>query len=159
MCLAAWSDLLDKTKVPTADRASLAQIGKTAMDAEKIVKLTPEAIRELLDSHRVDAEPKHSSGKRRDERWPFPGTVEVWLPDECYGERHILATLHNLSANGLAMRTRRPIPSETRISLALHQPALSCYGHAIVRHCTRATVGYLVGVEFYYDDEEEGEGT
>lgn len=125
------------------------------MDADKIVRLTPETIRELLDSRKIDAQEKLPPGKRRQERWPFPGTVEVWLPDECYGERHLLATLHNLSPGGLAMRTRRPIQSATRISLALHQPELSCYGHAIVRHCTRAPVGYLVGVEFYYHGDEE----
>jgi hypothetical protein len=124
------------------------------MDAEKIVKLTPEAIRELLDARRIDVHAKRPPGKRREERWPFPGTVEVWLPDECYGERHILATLHNLSPNGLAMRTRRPIPSDTRVSLAIHQPELSCYGHAIVRHCTSAAVGYLIGVEFWYEGDD-----
>jgi len=125
------------------------------MDAERIVKLTPEAIRELLDAQAVKAHSKHAPGKRSEERWPFPGTVEVWLPDECYGERHVLATLHNLSAHCLAMRTRRPIPTNTRISLAVHQPELSCYGHAMVRHCTRASVGYLIGVEFHYDSDQD----
>ena len=124
------------------------------MDAEKIVKLTPGVIRELLDARQVAAHSKHPPGKRREERWPFPGTVEVWLPDECYGERHLLATLHNLSAIGLAMRTRRPIPTETQISLALHQPELTCYGRAMVRHCTRASVGYLIGVEFQFHQGE-----
>jgi len=127
------------------------------MDAERIVKLTPEAIHELLESMRISAQSKQPRGKRREDRWPFPGTVEVWLPDECYGERHVLATLHNLSPSGLAMRTRRPIPTATRVSLAVHQPELSCYGHAIVRHCTRAPVGYLVGVEFYYHGEDTTE--
>lgn len=125
------------------------------MDAEKIVKLTPEAIHELLEGMRIDAQSKQLPGKRREERWPFPGTVEVWLPDECYGERHMLATLHNLSLSGLAMRARRPIPSATRVSLAVHQPELSCYGHGIVRHCTRAPVGYLIGVEFHFSSEDE----
>ena len=124
------------------------------MDAERIVKLTPEAIHELMGAQNVKAESKQAVERRQEERWPFPGTVEVWLPDDCYGERHVLATLHNLSSTGLAMRTRRPIPTDTRISLALHEPALSCYGNAIVRHCTRATVGYLVGVEFFYEPEE-----
>lgn len=124
------------------------------MDADKIVKLTPEAVRELIDSMQIESHNKLPQGKRRDERWPFPGTVEIWLPDEAYGERHLLATLHNLSAGGLAMRTRRPIPTGTTLSLALHQPALSCYGHAIVRHCTRAPVGYLVGVEFTFKHGE-----
>lgn len=125
------------------------------MDAERIVKLTPEAVRELLEGRRIESQAKKPPGKRTEERWPFPGTVEVWLPDECYGERHILATLHNLSAHGLAMRTRRPIPSATRVSLALHQPELSCYGHGIVRHCTRAAVGYLVGIEFHFEAETD----
>ncbi|MGD8454535.1 MAG: PilZ domain-containing protein [Phycisphaerae bacterium] len=130
------------------------------MDAEQIVKLCPQAIQELLDSRgrgdKSQAEP--ATGKRRAERWPFPGTVELWLPDECYGERHLLATLHNLSNNGLAMRTRRPIGSDTKISFAIHEPELSVYGHAVVRHCTRAHVGYLIGIEFiFHADEEEEE--
>lgn len=121
------------------------------MDAEKILKLTPDVIRELLESRRTKSFEKVVDSRREEERWPFPGTVEVWLPDECYGDRHILATLHNLSVGGLAMRTRRPIPTDTRVSFALHQPALSCYGDAIVRHCTRGKIGYLIGVEFVFE--------
>jgi hypothetical protein len=71
----------------------------------------------------------------------------------------VLATLHNLSVNGLAMRARRPIPVETKISLAVHQPALSCYGHALVRHCTQASVGYLIGVEFVFTEEMDDDET
>lgn len=120
------------------------------MDAEKIVKLTPDAIGELLASRQVESTPKQARGNRSEDRWPFPGTVEVWLPENCYGERHVLATLHNLSANGLAMRARRPAPSGVRIEIAIHLPQLSCHGAAIVRHCTRAAVGYLIGVEFMF---------
>ncbi len=127
------------------------------MDAEEIVKLTPQAIRDLVESYQVKTIPKRHPGQRREERWPFPGTVEVWLPENCYGERHVLATLHNLSPHGLAMRSRRPIPKDTIVSLAIHQPQMSCYGHAIVRHCTRAHVGYLVGVEFIFRPEEESD--
>lgn len=125
------------------------------MDADRIVQLSPEAIRELIESQKVVTHPKVSSTKRREERRAFAGTVEVWLPEGQYGERHVLATLHNLSPNGLAMRTRSPIPTHTRLSLALHQPELSCYGSAIVRHCTSANVGYLVGVEFLFGQAED----
>lgn len=125
------------------------------MDAERIVRITPDVVRELLEAHRTDAQSKQPAGKRIEDRWPFPGTVEVWLPNDCYGERHLLATLHNLSAGGLAMRTRRPVQTDTRISLAVHLPQLTCYGHALVRHCTRAAVGYLIGVEFVFTDEED----
>jgi len=130
------------------------------MDAERIVKLTPEAIRELIDSQNIKAIAKNPNGQRREERWPFPGTVEVWLPESCYGERHVLATLHNLSPHGLAMRSRRPIQSGTKVSLAIHLPELSSYGHAFIRHCTQAHVGYLVGVEFLFSPEggEDSEG-
>ena len=124
------------------------------MDAEKIVKLSPKILSDLLEKRQVATISKVAKQHRREERWPFPGTVEVWLPDECYGEKHLLATLHNLSVGGLAMRTRRPVPTDTRISLAIHQPEMSCYGDALVRHCTRAPVGYLVGVEFVYKADE-----
>ena len=124
------------------------------MDAERIVKLTPQAIEELLGAHRVEATAKRTPGKRSEERWPFPGAVEVWLPEDCYGEKHLLATLHNLSAHGLAMRARRPIPKDTKVSLAIHQPELSCYGNGVVRHCTQAHVGYLIGLEFSFPEEQ-----
>lgn len=127
--------------------------GGGLMDAENIVKLTPESVRELLESRTVKTLLKEPPGKRGAERWPFPGTVELWLPENCYGDRHVLATLHNLSPNGLAVRTRCPIPVETRLNLALHQPAMSCYGHAVVRHCTRAQVGYLIGLEFLFQED------
>jgi hypothetical protein len=124
------------------------------MDAERIVRITPQAIGELLQSQHVEAIPKRGPGSRREERWPFPGAVEVWLPESCYGERHLLATLHNLSPHGLAMRSRRPVPVETKIELAIHQPTLSCYGQGVVRHCTQGQAGYLIGVELVFPGEE-----
>jgi hypothetical protein len=127
------------------------------MDADQITRMTPAVIRSLIDSRRPAVQQKQAPGNRREERWPFAGTVEVWLPDDCYGERHLLATLHNLSAHGLAMRSRRPIPTGTRLSLALHQPECTCYGEAVVRHCTRAAVGYLIGVEFDFTEKPENE--
>lgn len=127
------------------------------MDAEQIVKLTPESVRGLLEQQRSQAIAKQGPGQRREERWPFPGTVEIWLPEHCYGEKHVLGTLHNLSQNGLAMRTRRPLERDTIVAIALHQPAVSCYGQAVVRHCTRASVGYLVGVEFTFASDAEAE--
>lgn len=128
------------------------------MDAEKILKLSPAVLGDLLALRQVSMMNKIPSQQRREERWPFPGTVEVWLPDHCYGDRHLLATLHNLSLSGLAMRTRRVVPTDTRISLAIHQPEMSCYGDALVRHCTRAPVGYLVGVEFLFNNGNDEDG-
>jgi hypothetical protein len=126
------------------------------MDAEQILKLSPDVIRELLEARHTNAIAKDAGHeKRRSERWPFPGTVELWLPEECYGERHVLATMHNLSVEGLAMRARRPISAGTKISIAIHQPELSCYGHCIVRHCTQAPIGYLVGVEFCFTEDND----
>lgn len=130
------------------------------MDAENIVKLTPDAVRELVDARRAKAIGKPQTNEhRKSERWPFPGAVEVWLPEGTYGDRHILATMHNLSIDGLAMRTRRPLSVGAKIEIALHQPEVSLYGEAFVRHCTHAPVGYLVGVEFAFatDGEEDDE--
>lgn len=124
------------------------------MDAEKILKLSPQVVRELVDARQVKSIPKTPHSElRKSERWPFPGTVEVWLPEGSYGDRHLLATMHNLSLDGLAMRTRRPLTVGDKIGLALHQPEMSIYGDAFVRHCTAAAVGYLVGVEFAFEAE------
>jgi hypothetical protein len=139
-----------------ADAAPRAR-AEHAMDAERIIKLSVAAVSELLESQNIKVLPKQPPGQRRSPRWPFPGAVEVWLPDHCYGERHMLATMHNLSMSGLAMRTRLPIATDTLISLAIHEPALSCYGQGVVRHCTRAAVGYLVGIEFIFNEDEENE--
>lgn len=125
------------------------------METDRIVRATPVIIQDLLDKRRVHAHAKHALGQRSTERWPFPGTIEVWLPQDAYGERHMLCTLHNLSGNGLALRARRPIATGARISFALHQPEMSCFGAAIVRHCTRATSGYLIGIEFSFDEQPE----
>jgi hypothetical protein len=122
------------------------------MDAEKIINLTSDAVRRMLDLLNVAALPKHQPGQRREERLPMAGTVEVWLPDDCYGDRRLLATLHDLSPHGLAMRARRPVPTDTRIALAIHEARVSLYGRGVVRHCTRAQIGYLVGVEFLFGD-------
>jgi len=127
------------------------------MDTDNIVRLSLESVRELIDSLRPGAATQPGDGKRREQRWPFPGTVEVWLPESCYGERYLLATLHNLSSSGLAMRCDRPVPTQTRIQIAVHVPKLSCYGEAIVRHCTRAIAGYLIGVEFILESDEPAE--
>jgi hypothetical protein len=48
------------------------------------------------------------------------------------------------------------VAADTKIALAIHQPELSCYGHAVIRHCTQTPAGYLVGMEFIFE-EEEGE--
>ncbi len=151
--------MADETCGVARRRGSGAAYEVVVMDAEKIVKLTPESVRELIDSRHVQTVAKLPPGKRKEDRWPFPGTVEVWLPDDCYGERHLLATLHNLSPNGLAMRSRHPVPISSRISLAIHEPELSSYGQAIVRHCTRAQTGYLIGVEFAFGGDEDDSAT
>lgn len=127
------------------------------MDAEQIVRITPEVIRSLIQKSPAPTIAKQGPGRREQERWPFAGTVELWLPDTAYGEKHILATLHNISAGGLAVRSRLPIQTDTRVDLALHQPDLSCYGQAIVRHCTSAPSGYLIGVEFLFSDGSESD--
>ena len=45
--------------------AGLTDCETVAMDAENIVALTPEAIRELLDSQQIKVESKVPPGKRR----------------------------------------------------------------------------------------------
>lgn len=131
------------------------QPSEIKMEAQEIVKLTPDSIRDLIASQGVEASTHAGRELRRETRWPFPGTVEVWLPDSAHGERHLLTTLQNISINGLAMSSGRAIHSGTRVSFAVHLPEMSCYGEALVRHCTRSTKEYLVGIEFIFEAPQD----
>lgn len=88
--------------------------------------------------------------RRGIKRWPFPGTVELWIPEADGTERYALATSLNLSLQGVGIRTDEPLPVGTKMAIALHEPEVSFHGHAVVRHCTPIEDDYLMGMQFEY---------
>lgn len=121
------------------------------MDATEIIPLTEEAVGKLL----VDRDPREvdpsANGKRAVARWPFPGTVELWLPGEDGVEQLDFATCLNLSRQGLGMLYEEPIPVGLELAIAIHQPEASLHGRAVIRHCTPTDTGYYVGAQFLFD--------
>ena len=123
------------------------------MMTDEIVKMSRQCVAELVGAEQANAEPDSIEGDERREniRWPFLRTVELW-PAEGDGRQHWLATCQNLSYGGLAMLTDQPFKPDTPIEFACHLPEASFYGKATVRHCTEIAEGFLVGVEFDFED-------
>lgn len=121
------------------------------MDATEICPLTEEAVAKLLTGRqaiRPNAGPK---GRRRATRWPFPGTVELWIPEDCGIERYTLATSLNLSLHGVGIRCDEALAPGLELAIAIHEPEMSFHGRAVVRHCTGIEEDYLIGLQFRFD--------
>ncbi|MFQ5592486.1 MAG: PilZ domain-containing protein [Phycisphaerae bacterium] len=122
------------------------------MDAIEISPLTEEAIIKLLTSRKDRSNRAATNGRRRAARWPFPGTVQLWMPDDSGTDQHYLATCVNLSPHGLGMLSDIELAVGTEVALAVHQPENSFQGRGVIRHCTEIEDGYYVGVQFIFDD-------
>ena len=122
------------------------------MDTAEICALTEKAVGELLSKRQSWASRADANGRRRVLRWPFPGTVELWIPDENGGERYALATSINLSVDGIGVRADEELPPGLQLAVAIHEPEMSFHGKAFVRHCTETDTGsFILGLQFLYD--------
>ena len=127
------------------------------MNATEICALTPEAVAELLTARHQAGKHLNWHGRRNAQRWAFPSTVELWLPDGHGGERYALATSINLSTMGMGLKSDEPIESGTVVSVAIHEPEMSFFGRAVVRHCTETEHGFsIVGLEFFFGETAPG---
>lgn len=118
---------------------------------DEICPLTESAISTLLAGRQAEAEDHTDDCRRRAVRWPFPGTVELWIPDEEYGQCYTLGTCVDLSTHGVGIRSDRDLPSGMQVDIALHEPENSFHGRAVVRHCSDTKRGfYLVGLQFLF---------
>ena len=122
------------------------------MDATEIVSLTEEAVARLLAGRNAEDADTSANGRRKAPRWPFPGQVQLWIPDENGQEQLTFATCLNLSLHGLGMLYDEALSIGLEFALAVHQPEASLHGRAIVRHCTLNEDGYYVGVQFLFDE-------
>ncbi len=120
------------------------------MDADEIQPLSAEAVAQLLAAQDEADHVVTAAGKREQPRWPFPGAVELWLPEPGGGERHILGALHNISEKGVGVRVDEPLELGAALNLAIHQAELSLHGQGVVRHCSPRADGYLAGLEFVF---------
>lgn len=120
------------------------------MLTEEFVPITADAILDLLRERYGHAPEQSDPDRRRRPRWPFPGTVELWIPDENGDELYLHARALNLSPLGLGILADDDLPVGRRVSLAIHQPEFTLFGDAVVRHASPTTDGRLVGLQFLY---------
>jgi hypothetical protein len=127
------------------------------MDATEFCKLGPQSIARLLAGRQKNARPGHWHGRRNAPRWPFPSTVELWLPGADGEDRYCLATSINLSTTGIGLKVDEPLAPGTELSLAVHEPEMSFHGRAVVRHCAHTDHGFCVaGLQFIFDEPVRG---
>lgn len=123
------------------------------MDAVEICPLTKRTIAKLIAVRHARAGGANVNGRRKAPRWPFPGTVELWIADEGGQEQLTLATSINLSLNGVGICIGEPLDLGLELPIAMHEPEASFHGRALVRHCTALDEGYYVGLKFLFDKE------
>lgn len=121
------------------------------METLEICRLTEEAIARILADRRPHLPEPKGKGRRAAPRWPFPGTVELWIPEADGLERYALATSLNLSLDGTGIRCDEPLSPGLELAIAIHEPEMSFHGHAVVRHCNEIEGDYLIGLQFLFD--------
>lgn len=122
------------------------------MNISEFCPLTSEAVAELLASRNTSEAQRSAGERRKTPRWPFPGTAELWIPDEDGIEHHALATSLDLSVDGVGIRCDEPLEPGLELAVALHEPEMSFHGRAVVRHCAAMGDEYLVGLQFVTAD-------
>ena len=121
-------------------------------EALEFCALTERSISDLLQRRASETSRGGGSCRRRAQRWPFPGTVELWLPDGRGEERYALATSINLSHEGIGIQAEEAIDPGTCVQIAIHEPELTFHGRAIVRHCASTEIGeHLLGMQFIFE--------
>ncbi len=121
------------------------------VDATEIRALTERSVDELLSNREVET---GRANRRQTIRWPFPGTVELWIPEPRGGERYSLATSVDLSRQGIGVSCEEDLPTGLCLQIAIHEPEMSFHGRAVVRHSTPGEEGgYLLGLQFVFEGE------
>ena len=121
------------------------------MNTAEICHLTPTAVARLVKAHLPDNPKPGPHGRRGNTRWPFPGTVELWLNGDQGEEELSLATCQDLGHGGVGVLCDEWLSPGTELAIAIHQPSRSLHGRAVVRHCTKINHGFYVGLEFLFD--------
>ena len=123
------------------------------METIEIFPLTEENVARLLQARNPPAPKKRKDGSRRLlPRWPFPGTVELWIPDGKGGQEYTLATSLDLSLHGVGIQLEMPLDRDQELAVAIHEPEASFHGYAVVRHCKESQPGvFHIGMQFRFD--------
>lgn len=123
------------------------------MEATEFCALGPGSIAKLLAGRQKNLRPTSWHGRRNAPRWPFPSTVELWVPEAGAEDRYCLATSINLSTTGIGLKLDEPISPGVEVAIAVHEPEMSFHGRAVIRHCTDTGHGFsIAGLQFLFDE-------
>ncbi len=122
------------------------------METAEICPIARDAPESLLTERKAEGTDANTNGRRKVARWPFPGTVELWIPDAGGVDQHTLATSLDVSLHGVGIRCDEPLTPGLKLKIAIHEPEVSLHGMALVRHCTEIEEDYLIGLEFIFQE-------
>lgn len=125
------------------------------MDVTEFSPITQRALKELLAGWDVRRPGQSANGRRRAQRWPFPATVELWVPTPAGEEEHVLASCLNISMEGMGIRCNEQLAMDAELSVSIHQPEVTLFGKAAVRHITPINEGYYIGLEFLFEETKK----
>lgn len=120
------------------------------MEAVEICPLSRNTLGKMLADRDACTSERRGRPRRKAVRWPFPGTVELWIPDELGLEHYTLATSLDLSLDGVGIRCDEALEHGLELAVAIHEPEASFHGRAAVRHCTEIEDEYLIGLQFLF---------
>jgi len=118
---------------------------------DEFIRISEEALCNLLAARQGMLPAEEPGSRREHQRWPFPGTVELWAlpePENDETEEPVWGRALNLGLGGVAALTDEPVQVGRRMAVAIHQPEATLYGEVDVRHCTSVEGGYCVGASF-----------
>ena len=93
------------------------------------------------------------AGKRRTPRTTWDAALEVHVPGSAGRTVTHYASARDISEGGMGLQCRQAIPDCTLVRVC---PAGELKGvSAMVMHCTRTVSGYIIGLEFHFDDPEQ----
>lgn len=120
-----------------------------SMTDQEFIRLDKDSIQKLVEIQGgVPAKGRNQPKRRKIQRWPFPGPVQLWFTDASGEETQIIGTCHNLNENGIGLYCERGFEIGRQMPIAIHQPEASYHGDGVVRHCTQSGDEYFVGLEF-----------
>ena len=117
------------------------------VEDKEFVALNTASIKTLLATGGRQASDRRSRERRREKRWPFPGTVQFWVKDRFGEDVQILGTCDNMNEQGIGVLCGRALEVGLRLPIAIHQPEATYHGEGVVRHCTPWENEYFIGIE------------
>ena len=120
----------------------------TDVNVKEFVPLNRKTIARLI-ANRQAADTGHGGRRRRRlERWPFPGQLQLWIRNTAGEEMQVFGTCHNMNEHGIGVNCDCYVEPGMRVPIAVHQPEATYHGEGVVRHCTPSGRSYFVGIEF-----------